>query len=345
MLATVSQTRSLEGTYYYDRALNKQEKGGHVIASYGIPQYSSAKTQLAYMHLYSSDRYQVKAINIVLSHSSEDKELLEKHPENKDKYVRDFIQECKDRGIDLDNTAWIIMEHTNTDCDHYHMIVLTTKFDGTRLDTGFIGKKAAKAAWAASKKNGLHFAKGLDKREEARLKYIQKELGEEKVTAVKSGVGLTDEDIKKIKTVASQNRATAVRAKNDRRAKSIAEAEKRRENMKLSIELHAKHCAEHKLPMQMFIELLAKEGMAFGEDDKGNYTVTSNNGNRDVTYKMARLGVDTSFVDTIKRQEEEEKKRQREMERVAEEKRRAEKRNEQNKKEDDERNTPKHHWW
>ena len=80
MLATVSQTRSLVGTYYYDRALNKQEKGGHVIASNGIPQYSSAKTQLNYMLAYCSDKYKVKAINIVLSHSSQDKELLEKNP-------------------------------------------------------------------------------------------------------------------------------------------------------------------------------------------------------------------------------------------------------------------------
>ena len=61
MLATVSQTRSLVGTYYYDRALNKQEKGGHVIASNGIPQYSSAKTQLNYMLAYCSDKYKVKA--------------------------------------------------------------------------------------------------------------------------------------------------------------------------------------------------------------------------------------------------------------------------------------------
>ena len=93
MLATVSQTRSLVGTYYYDRALtyyydralNKQEKGGHVIASNGIPQYSSAKTQLAYMKAYCSDKYEVKAINIVLSHSSKDKKLLEDNPDKKDK--------------------------------------------------------------------------------------------------------------------------------------------------------------------------------------------------------------------------------------------------------------------
>ena len=225
MLATVSQTR--------DRALNKQEKGGHVIASNGIPQYSSAKTQLAYMKAYCSDKYEVKAINIVLSHSSKDKKLLEDNPDKKDKYVTDFLQECQDRGIDLDNTPWIMMEHINTDCDHYHI----TKFDGSRLDTGFIGKRAAKAAMAASKKNGLHFAEGLEKREQARLKYIQKELGEEKVESVKSGVPLSDKVLEKIKRVTAQNRATANRAKSDRRAKSIAEATERREGMKNAIDL------------------------------------------------------------------------------------------------------------
>lgn len=126
-----------------------------------FPQYSSAKTQLAYMKAYCSDKYEVKAINIVLSHSSKDKKLLEDNPDKKDKYVTDFLQECQARGIDLENTPWIITEHINTDCDHYHMILLTTKFDGTRLDTGFIGAKMSQSAWAASKKNGLHFAPAL----------------------------------------------------------------------------------------------------------------------------------------------------------------------------------------
>ena len=348
MLATVSQTRSLVGTYYYDRALNKQEKGGHVIASNGIPQYSSAKTQLNYMLAYCSDKYKVKAINIVLSHSSQDKELLEKNPEKKDKYVMDFLQECQDRGIDLDNTPWIMMEHINTDCDHYHMILLTTKFDGSRLDTGFIGKKAAKAAWTASKKNGLHFAEGLEKREKARLKYIQKELGEEKVESVKSGVPLSDKDLEKIKRVTAQNRATANRAKSDRRAKSIAEATERREGMKNAIIQHAIYCIKKHLSLKTFVSLLLKDGMAFDEDENGNYIVTANNGKRGVSYKIARLGVDISFIDVIKKQEEEDKKHQKELEdkQKAERKRQEElsKHKEQEEKEkiDD---SPRHHWW
>ena len=187
------------------------------------------------------------------------------------------------------------MEHINTDCDHYHMIVLTTKFDGSRLDTGFIGKKAAKAAWTASKKNGLHFAEGLEKREKARLKYIQKELGEEKVESVKSGVPLSDKDLEKIKRVTAQNRATANRAKSDRRAKSIAEATERREGMKNAIIQHAIYCIKKHLSLKTFVSLLLKDGMAFDEDENGNYIVTANNGKRGVSYKIARLGVDISF--------------------------------------------------
>ncbi len=47
------------------------------------------------MLAYCSDKYKVKAINIVLSHSSQDKELLEKNPEKKDKYVMDFFKNVK----------------------------------------------------------------------------------------------------------------------------------------------------------------------------------------------------------------------------------------------------------
>ncbi len=88
--------------------------------------------------------------------------------------------------------------------------------------------------------------------------------------------------------------------------------------------------------------------MAFDEDENGNYIVTANNGKRDVSYKIARLGVDISFIDVIKKQEEEDKKHQKELEdkQKAERKRQEElsKHKEQEEKEkiDD---SPRHHWW
>jgi len=323
MLATVSQTRSLEGSFYYDRALNKQEKGGHVIASSGIPQYSSAKIQLAYMQAYCSDKYQVKAINIVLSHSSEDKDILLEHPEKKGKYVNDFLDECKSRGIDLNHVPWIIMEHVNTDCDHYHMIVLITKFDGSRLDTGFIGKKAAKAAWAASKKNGLHFAKGIEKREEARLKFVREQFGEEKVYSA----GLSIQDLEKLKETTSKNRTIKKKAELERRAKSAAEATERRNYVKMVIE----ETAKNSFSMASFIKEVSQHGISFGEEN-GVYTATINNGKRDVTYKIFRLGVDVSLIETVKQREAEEKRKEEEVKAQQKEER---KKKEQQRKEEE----------
>lgn len=228
MLATVSQTNSLRGSFYYDRALNQQDKGGHVVACNGIPQYAPAALQLAFLQAYCNQKYQVKAYNIVLSHSSVDKALLDARPQMKSKYVNDFLTECKKLGMDLDNVPWVIMEHTNTDCDHYHIIVLTSKFDGTRLDTAFIGKKAAKAAYFASKKNNLHYAIGLQKREESRQRHLAEKYGLE----VTQSVGLSDAQLAKLKKVEKENVAADKRAKLTRQERSIAEAHERRDKIK-----------------------------------------------------------------------------------------------------------------
>ena len=325
MLATASQTRSLIGSFIYDRALNKQEKGGHVVASNGIPQFAPIKIQLAYMQAYCSDRYEVKAINIVLSHSSEDKKLLDTHPENKDKYINDFLDKCKANGIDLDNTPWIMMEHVNTDCYHYHMIILTTKFDGSRLDTGFIGKRAAKAAMTASKENGLHFAAGLERREQARLKHISREAGVQNLST--TSVGLSDKELAKLRKVSDENKGIKRRA-DARRAKSIEEANARSNWVKDMFEQMAKSSSS----IEELTTSLREHGIDFSQDDKQNYTASIVNGDRRVSYKLARLGADISLIDAVK-------KRQAEYEQALKEKVLKEK-EEQKKKQEEEQRRP-----
>lgn len=317
MLATVSQTRSLKGSYYYDRALNQKEKGGRVVAANGIPQYSPAATQLAYMQAYSSDKYEVKAINIVLSHSKYDKDVLTDNKEKQNKYVNDFLSQCKKLGIDLDNVPWIMFEHVNTDCLHYHLIVLTTRFDGKRLDTGFMGKRAARAAYIASKDNGLHYAEGWERREKAYQEIVAKNFGEK----VSQDSGLTESQKAKLKKVSKENRATKSRAETARRKQSAEEASARREKIKNLVHSAANSCINNGYNMERFIISLELDGIKYGEDDKGNYTVTANNGKRDVTYKMARLGIDTTLIDSIK---ENERKSKAEEERKAQEKIKAE---------------------
>ena len=317
MLATASQTRSLVGSFYYDRALNQKIKGGHVVATNGIPQYASAAVQLAYMQAYCSEKYEVKAINIVLSHSSKDKELLAAHPERKNRYVNDFLDECKKNGIDLTNAAWIMMEHVNTDCDHYHMILLTTKFDGSRLDTGFIGKRAAKAAMAASKKNGLHFAEGLEKREQARLRHIAKASGELNISS--TPVGLSSKDLEKLGKVSEENKSIKRRA-DARRAKSVEEANKRRNWVKETFERLAREASSlDDLSTSMY-----GEGITFGQDEKENYNATIMVGERQVTYKLGRLDANLSLIDEVKKREEADKKAKEMEKKKQEEKRKRE---------------------
>ena len=68
--------------------------------------------------------------------------------------------------------------------------------------------------------------------------------------------------------------------------------------------------------MKDFILLLEDSDIHFGKDDNDNYTVTANNGKKDVTHRVASLGVDLRLFDTIKRQEEED-----ERQRIAEQQR------------------------
>ena len=131
----------------------------------GVGLNMSPTAQLAMMEAYVNEKYTVKAYSVIISHSDEDNERL-KDPKFRDLLLHEFVNECKNRGIDLDNIPYIIPEHTNTDCDHYHMLMLVNRFDGSRINTQYLGKRMAKAAVDVSKKYGLHYPEGWDRREE-----------------------------------------------------------------------------------------------------------------------------------------------------------------------------------
>lgn len=172
MIAKVNQTSSIEDSFSYARAVGAEEKGGQLIRSNVLSEWMPIDTQKEVLKNLCSPKFKVPAITIILSHSVHDKELLKMNERLKKKYIGDFLDECRKQGIDIDNAPWAIMEHHNTDCLHYHMLLLTTRFDRSRLNTAFIGKKATKAAYLASKKNGLHYAAGAERREMARLRFL-----------------------------------------------------------------------------------------------------------------------------------------------------------------------------
>ena len=229
MFANVQPTRSLKSSFYYDRALHSPEKGGKVIMANGVGLNMSPTAQLSMMEAYVNPKFKVKAYSVVISHSDEDNDRL-KDPNFRNRMLHEFVNSCKNRGIDLDNIPYIIPEHTNTDNDHYHMLMLVNHFDGTRINTQYLGKRMALAAVDVSKKYGLHYPEGWDVREERRKKYqaaAEQQTEEKKstvtadVAAVKtspvSNVGLSEEEDKKLKD-------------RIRRRNAILEAQKRKED-------------------------------------------------------------------------------------------------------------------
>ena len=233
MFANVLPTRSLKSSLYYDRALRNPEKGGKVIMANGVGLNMSPTAQLAMLEAYVNDKFKVKAYSVVISHSKEDNDRLE-DPKFQELLLHEFVNACKNRGIDLDNIPYIIPEHVNTDCLHYHMLMLINRFDSERINTQYLGKRMAKAAVDVSKKYGLHYPERWDDREEARKKHLAAADGvteaksERKrrtrtkpaapvTTAVtSSNVGLSEEEEKKLKD-------------RIRRHNAVLEAKKRKE--------------------------------------------------------------------------------------------------------------------
>lgn len=232
MFANVQPTRSLKSSLYYDRALRNPEKGGKVIMANGVGLNMSPTAQLAMLEAYVNPKFKVKAYSVVISHSEEDNERL-KDPKFRELMLHEFVNECKNRGIDLDNIPYIIPEHTNTDNDHYHMLMLINDFKGERINTQYLGKRMAKAAVDVSKKYGLHYPEGWDRREERKLKHqasgaTTEEEGRKRKPRTRTAnttkpvvpsvkVGLSEEEQKKL---------------NDRirRQRAIQEAQKRKED-------------------------------------------------------------------------------------------------------------------
>ncbi len=225
MFANVEPTRSLKSSLYYDRALRNPEKGGKVIMANGVGLHMSPTAQLAMLEAYSNPKYKVKAYSIIISHSDEDNERL-KDPKFRELMLHEFVNACKNRGIDLDNIPYIIPEHLNTDNYHDHMLMLINHFDGTRINTQYIGKRMAKAAVDVSKKYGLHYPLGWDDREERRKKHqtsddstpkSKKETEHKPTVQTGATVGLSEDEDKKLKD-------------RIRRRNAVLEAKKRKED-------------------------------------------------------------------------------------------------------------------
>lgn len=207
MIAKVTQTRSITASLLYDRAVgHEEEKGGEVVRTNCVPDYASPNVQRAMLEHYSSEKYAVKGFNIILSHSSEDSRRVRANPHLEKMFIHDFLEACRNNGVEIDSAPWVMTRHTNTDCLHYHMLLLSTRFDGKRLNAGYIGRKVSRAAMEASKKNSLNYGKGWDVRAERRKRYAAKQSTEP------SEARISLADRRKSIEAAKVRKATIVRA-------------------------------------------------------------------------------------------------------------------------------------
>lgn len=304
MIALVSQTVSISGSFKYDRAMGKcatdeagREKGGYVVRANGIPIGLDPNLQLALLRSCCNDKYKVKAINIVLSHSKLDRDRIASSSDlQKNKFISDFLDELRKQGVDIDNAAYIMMAHHNTDCLHYHMILLTTKFDGSRLNTNYIGKKAARAAYLASVENNLHYAAGMDARYQGWLQHVAEDNNQE-VTVPENTegndalFGLTAAEMEKLNKVKIENISYSMINEKKRRKKAYEEAKLRKLSLKGTIESVSRNCKT----VSELRDNLSQNGIILHAKDKDNndYKVSmkemaENNVEKTFTYSLVK---------------------------------------------------------
>lgn len=339
MLATVSQSRSLRSSFLYAVAYHKkEEKGGMIVAcSNGFPPTASNMTQLHFLEAVRNDKYEVQAINIIISHSKEDAKFLKDHPDKQKKYVEDFLKEFtllhktqngtksldedhskdfdKDSDEDLEinkNCYYAIAEHDNTECLHYHMVLLTTLTDGSRLNTQYIGAHAAKAAYRVSVKNNLHYATRWDKKEEANVRYQSEKAknessdGDEGKENLQEVVGLSDQELAKLKEIGKGNKVVRQKISKKKQQQSIEAGKQRRAWIKNVVENVAKHSNSYQ---EMLADLLNNGIIFSGEDEKSYSVSTIREDGKQVSYKLFRLGIDSSLIKDVKSRELEEEER------------------------------------
>lgn len=302
MIANASFTKNIGETFLYARAVNAPEKGGRIVFSNRLEVNMPLEVQLAMMVGFASEKYETEAYTIVLSHSKEDKEYLQKlqqeDPELVDKYVEKFLNELQNKGIDLMNTPFVVTEHLNTDCLHYHLIICATKFDNSRLDTGYIGKKAAMAAAAVSKKYGLHYANNLDFREEAFVSFSKKKQTSPSSSTPYKRKRRTKEQIAEDaarKKKKNEELKEKEKAEKINRKERLLLAEERKKWLKEIVEISFKNSKTK----QEFRSLLSEKEIGVSKVSGKGWCVLFTEGEKTRIYPFQKLKIDETTISDI----------------------------------------------
>lgn len=288
MIATVQTSKDIAHSLTYGQ---NPAKGGSIILSNLTDEGCSPKQQANDWEALCKS-FKVKCYNIVISFSDSDTKVIrrmEPHERaNKERQiVKAFMDELNARGNDVYDCPFVIAHHGNTDNEHFHISILSTTIDGTRINDSFIKKNACRSAAAVSIKFGLDGA----------VKAIENERNHQKAKQRRKSLGdsMTSENM-------SRKKRTYTRVNKDSenlkyRAARIKLAEKRKAMCKFNIETIAKTADSSN-----FVQKLKAEGLVLHYDPKGGLYVEmhDNAENKDYTYFLeGQLGIDTNILPQI----------------------------------------------
>jgi hypothetical protein len=160
MIARVTRSANVHASLIYGQ---NPAKGGEVFLLNETDGRASPKEQ-ADDWLAMANPYRTMCYNIVISMSMEDTkkirniDSLEKRVDFERRVIEAFLRELNRRGNNVFDCPFVVAHHGNTECEHFHITVLTTTVDGRRFNDRFIKKNACRSAAKVSEEYGLEAA-------------------------------------------------------------------------------------------------------------------------------------------------------------------------------------------
>ena len=160
MIARVTRSANVHASLIYGQ---NPAKGGEVFLLNETDGRASPKEQ-ADDWLAMANPYRTMCYNIVISMSREDTrkirniDSLEKRVDFERRVISAFLRELNLRGNNVFDCPFVVAHHGNTECEHFHITVLTTTVDGRRFNDRFIKKNACRSAAKVSEEYGLEAA-------------------------------------------------------------------------------------------------------------------------------------------------------------------------------------------
>src|SRR5215210_6157676 len=136
MVAKVITANSFKATLEY---LTQEEKNSRVVFSHGVRDYDISKTIADFVEQSKENsRIKTKVFHASFSFHQQDKNTVEDKGEE---IMETYLSRLKEKGVNLDETQYILIRHYDRDHPHYHLVANMVKDDGKRLEIGNVGYK------------------------------------------------------------------------------------------------------------------------------------------------------------------------------------------------------------